>query len=200
LHLKRDRREGKMKIAAMMMWTVIAGTSSKSEAAGQAADQRVRACVENAAGFDVLPLAEQTASKMFAEAGVTIDWRRGVAGCPAPGILISLSSQAPADVPPDALAYALPYDGSHIVIFYDRLQRRVRPAEISSLLAHVLVHEITHILQGINRHSPRGVMKAHWNGPDYQAMRWKPLSFTPEDIDLIHRGLAAWVARAASAH
>jgi hypothetical protein len=199
LHLKRDRREGKMKIATMTMWAVMAGAFSQSEAAGQTADQRVSVCVESAAGFDVLPLAEQTASKMLAEAGVTIDWRHGLAGCPAPGILISLSSKAPADVPPDALAYALPYDGSHIVIFYDRLQRRVRPAEISSLLAHVLVHEITHILQGISRHSPHGVMKAHWNGPDYQAMRWKPLSFTPEDIDLIHRGLAAWVARAASA-
>jgi len=189
-----------MKIATMTMWAVITGAFSQSEAAGQTADQRVSVCVESAAGFDILPLAERTASKMFAEAGATIDWRRGLGECPSPGILISLSSQVPADVPPDALAYALPYDGSHIVIFYDRLQRRVRPAEIAALLAHVLVHEITHILQGISRHSLHGVMKAHWSGPDYQAMRWKPLSFTPEDIDLIHRGLAAWAARAASAH
>jgi hypothetical protein len=155
-------------------------------------------CVEKGAGFDVLPLAEQLASKMFAEAGVTVDWRHGLAGCPARGILISLSSQAPADVPPDALAYALAYEGSHIVIFYDRLQRRVQAAQIPSLLAHVLVHEMTHILQAISRHSGQGIMKAHWDGSDYQAMRFKPLSFTPEDIELIHRGLAERTARAAS--
>jgi hypothetical protein len=28
------------------------------------------------------------------------------------------------------------------------------------VLAHVLVHEITHILQGIDRHSESGVMKS----------------------------------------
>jgi len=188
-----------MKIVTMTMWTMIAGACSQSGAAGQTADQRVNVCVENVIGFDSLPLAQQTASKMFAEAGVKFYWHRGLAGCPLPAILISLSNQAPSDVPADALAYALPFDGSHIVILSDRLQRRVQPAEISSLLAHVLVHEITHILQGISRHSASGVMKAHWDGPDYQTMRFKPLTFAPEDIDLIRRGLAAWAARAAQA-
>jgi len=71
--------------------------------------------VENNAGFSVLPLAEETASKMFGEAGVTIDWRSGLVGCPPQGILISLfgpSDHAPADLAPSALAYALPYEGS----------------------------------------------------------------------------------------
>ena len=40
-------------------------------------------------------------------------------------------------------------------------------------------------------------MKAAWDGSDYPAMRWKPLAFTPEDIDLIHRGLAGRGAQAA---
>jgi hypothetical protein len=82
------------------------------------------------------------------------------------------------------LAYPLPYEGSHILILYDRLLRKFQEGGISSLLAHVLVHEDTHILQGIHRHSDRGVMKANWDGSDYKAMRWKPLSFTAEDIDL----------------
>ena len=187
-----------MKIATMTMWAVMAGAFSQSDGAGQTADRSVSVCVEKGAGFDVLPLAEQIASKMFAEAGVTVDWRHGLAGCPAQGVLISLSDRAPADVPPDAMAYALAYEGSHIVIFYDRLQRRVQAAQISSLLAHVMVHEMTHILQAISRHSGQGIMKAHWDGPDYQVMRFKPLSFTAEDIELIHRGLAERAARATS--
>jgi hypothetical protein len=185
-----------MRIAAMTMWAVMAGAFTQSDGAGQTADQRVSVCVEKGAGFDVFPLAEQIASKMFADAGVTVDWRLGLAGCPEQGILIGLSGQAPVDLPADALGYALAYEGSHIVIFYDRLQRRVQAAQISSLLAHVLVHEMTHILQGISRHSGQGIMKAHWDGPDYQVMRFKPLSFTPEDIHLIHRGLADRAARA----
>src|SRR5256885_3999264 len=176
-----------MSIAVIMMLTATVAVAAQGRGASRTEDKSVSVCVENTAGFDVLPLAQHTASKMFAEAGVTIDWHRGLMGCPAEGILISLSlDHAPADLPPQALAYALPYEGSHIVIFYDRLQQKVKPVQISSLLAHVLVHEVTHILQGIHRHSRRGLMKATWDGSDYQAMMWKPLPFTPEDIELIH--------------
>jgi len=86
---------------------------------------------------------------------------------------------------------------AHIVIFYDRVQQAAHPDLIPCLLAHVLVHEITHILQGFSRHSDQGVMKASWDGSDYSAMAWKPLAFAREDIDLIHLGLAARAARAA---
>jgi hypothetical protein len=186
-----------MNITVMTMLAAAIGMSGQGNSvAGRIADKSV--CVANDVGFDVLPLAQQIASKMFAEAGVLIDWRHGLAGCPDQGILVSLSGQAPADLPPNAMAYALPYEGSHIVIFYDRLKRKVQGTETSSLLAHVLVHEMTHILQGIHRHSNRGIMKANWDGFDYQAMKSKPLSFTLEDIDLIHRGLAARATRAAS--
>ena len=57
------------------------------------------------------------------------------------------------------------------------------------ILAHVLVHEITHILQGIDRHSESGVMKASWTNQDYKAMAWKPLPFTPQDTRLLQLGL-----------
>jgi hypothetical protein len=51
----------------------------------------------------------------------------------------------------------------------------------------VLVHEITHILQGVDRHSESGIMKAQWTIDDYRAMASKPLSFTPLDVKLIQR-------------
>src|SRR5689334_16961269 len=108
-------------------------------------------------------LAEQVASQMISAAGVGIDWRQGLSGCPVEAIRITLSAlsdHAPADLPANAMAYALPYEGNHIVIFYDRLQRKVKGTQIASLLAHVLAHEVTHILQGIHRHSDRGLMKA----------------------------------------
>jgi hypothetical protein len=58
------------------------------------------------------------------------------------------------------------------------------------LLAHVMVHEIAHILQGVYRHSDNGVMKAVWTGQDYSQMRVGALPFAPEDVELIHLGLA----------
>jgi hypothetical protein len=60
-----------------------------------------------------------------------------------------------------------------------------------ALLAHVMVHEVTQVLQGVNRHSDVGVMKAHWEQKEYNQMQWKPLPFTPHDVALVKAGLRA---------
>jgi hypothetical protein len=57
--------------------------------------------------------------------------------------------------------------------------------------AHVLVHEIAHILQESDQHSESGVMKAVWTHPDYVRMRTETLSFTPGDVKLIQLGVAS---------
>jgi hypothetical protein len=51
----------------------------------------------------------------------------------------------------------------------------------SDVLAHAMTHEITHLLQGIARHSGIGVMKAHWESKDFDLMVQHPLPFAPED-------------------
>jgi hypothetical protein len=50
------------------------------------------------------------------------------------------------------------------------------------------VHEISHVL-GINRHSESGVMRASWSDDEKTQMVERPLSFTPNDVELIHRGM-----------
>ena len=97
---------------------------------------------------------------------------------------------------PGALAYALPYEGAHVQLFYDRITEAGDSALLSRLLAHVLVHEITHILQRSSRHSTHGIMKARWDREDYVQMKLMPLPFADEDIDLIRKGLAARAPRA----
>jgi hypothetical protein len=56
-------------------------------------------------------------------------------------------------------------------------------------LAHVMAHEIAHVLQGVIRHSDSGILKAHWSGTDCARVASFPLMFTREDAILIHRGL-----------
>ena len=113
-------------------------------------------------------------------------------------IRISFSQQTEREFLPEALAYAKPYEGVHIVVFYDRLQQRGQPNRLPSLLAHVMVHEITHILQGEHRHSESGVMKACWTTDDFNEMAFKPLPFTHMDVELIHNGLDAREIRMAA--
>jgi hypothetical protein len=139
------------------------------------------------------PMARGLATKMFASIGVIIDWRNPRA-CPAEAIIIRLIDSAPENVSRGALADALPFEGIHIRVFCDRI-RRHDSRLVPFLLAHVLVHEITHILQGIARHSEGGMMKADWKLDDFSEMLFKPLRFEDRDVELIRHGLAARAAR-----
>jgi hypothetical protein len=67
---------------------------------------------------------------------------------------------------------------------------------VPRVLGHVLAHEIGHVLQGTGRHSPSGVMKAHWDEDDYIIMRSKNIEFTREDAVAIASHLAQNRARA----
>jgi hypothetical protein len=137
---------------------------------------------------------------------VRLVWRTGE---PAAGVRsgnavivqVGFTNQVPTDQKPAALAYAMPFavDANVIRVFYERLRsvagdrRSLEP----TLLAHVLAHEIGHILQRSNQHSGTGVMKAHWDTPEFDAMAGKPMAFEPADVKLIHSGLESRKAQAA---
>jgi hypothetical protein len=140
-----------------------------------------------------LKLAQLIAKRMFADINVSINFH-DADKCPANQnqvIQIHLNTGVPAERFAGALAFAMPYEGIHIQVFVDRIRKMVDSKRVPILLAHVLVHEITHILQGVNRHSACGIMKAKWDRDDYRKMWWKPLTFTEKDIKLIHLGLEA---------
>jgi hypothetical protein len=151
-------------------------------------------CSDTTADIGLNFRARTIATQMFAGIGVAIEWRPADS-CPAGALRISHSTSTPAKLMPGALAYALPYEGTHIVVFYDRVQAAVEPTRVPALLAHVLAHEVTHILEGTTRHSAEGVLKAHWTEDDYSQMCWKPLKFADEDVVLIHNGLERRAAR-----
>jgi hypothetical protein len=173
----------------MATMAVIAAGMVPAEDTVQAAQRHVNVCVEGRVDFGVKP-AQAMASEMFAEIGVTVDWRQGLIECPPQGILISLTDRTPPDLRPGAFAYATLNEGQ-VRLFYDRIAQVKPKLLLPHLLAHVLVHEITHVLEGISRHSAQGVMKAWWTPDDFNMMMWKPLPFTSEDINLIYPGLAA---------
>lgn len=139
---------------------------------------------------DALPVAEHVVGEIFAKIGVNIIWHVGQPKKALPGqtIVLDITADAPATDHPGALAYALEYEGVHIAVFYDRVQSMATRDLVPKLLGHVLAHEITHILEGVNHHSPEGIMKAHWTGEDIAKMAYKPLPFDPADVQLVHLG------------
>jgi hypothetical protein len=147
--------------------------------------------------------AKLVAKGMFASIGVNLLWRASCEeGHEALFINVLLADGERVNDADGPLAEAYPFDGltGHITVRYDRVRNSAGVArELEPLLlAHVLVHEITHVLQCLDRHSETGVMKAHWSTDDYYDMRWKPLAFTPEDIELIRLGMQVLRSRVAN--
>jgi hypothetical protein len=153
--------------------------------------QKLTVCVrvKTVERYMIRSSAQDLTTRMFAGIGISLEWKAWDRACEssqAP-VFIELSSGAPDEIKPDALAYALPYQ-SHITVFLDRIETMECPAIV---LAHVMAHEITHVVQGIARHSDTGLMKAHWTSKDFFAMRRRPLPFAREDVILLYIGLVA---------
>ena len=109
---------------------------------------------------------------MFARIGVAVDFRFRPRSCPQGALQIRFTTETPRHFIPGALAYALPYEGVHIPVFYDRIRDAVPPPVVPYLLAHVLVHEIAHILEG--------AQPAFSERCDEGALGWRPIMPVPQ--------------------
>jgi hypothetical protein len=190
-----------MKIAAMM--TMAAMLGSVAWAAAKPGEQKVVACFEQSGrNLTEASQARMIASKLFQLAGVKLEVLSGQRSCEGQRdqvIVVGLSTNTPKHLLPGALAYAREFEGVHIQVFYDRIANLAESRELRLyLLAYVIVHEMTHVLEGYDLHSASGIMKAHWGSPEYGLMRIGQLRFTDEDIKLIHAGLAARAPHSAS--
>jgi hypothetical protein len=134
--------------------------------------------------------AKGVASDIFAGINLKIEWR-SPAKCPAEAIYVSFSNQTPVNEHRGALAYTRPYEGTHIVVFLDRVRNigYMAPYAMARLLGYVLAHEVTHLLEGEVRHSETGIMKGQWGAVEYFKMGRGSLGFAAEDVSLIHKGL-----------
>lgn len=194
------------KIAGIL---VLAGMNVQAAHNSQPPDVTVYLKGDAPPAFAVDNRARAIVNWMYARIGVRLAWSnnapvRGRVSASSVPIEISFVSEGPKNEHPGALAFARPFaDGANaITVMYGQIQTIAgRATHERSLLAHVMAHEIGHVLQSVVEHSEAGVMKAQWSEEDLYAMQKKPLEFTPDDVDRIVRGLTAWKSRiAASSH
>ncbi|MGH7552495.1 MAG: hypothetical protein ACREMQ_05655 [Longimicrobiales bacterium] len=186
MQIRRSRRVGTFATLALLsgLWP-----GAMSAAAEHPLEIRtIAVCMDPGDDFGVIVLgrAREMASAIFKNAGIRIKWLGW--RCSDDVVRITFNARTPYAHMPGTLAYALASTRT-IVVHSERVQRTVESWQEPFLLAHVIAHEITHLLQGEIRHSPAGVMKSQWSQRDYREMEWKRLSFTEEDIRLIHTGL-----------
>lgn len=181
-------------------WVI--GTVMAAGLRAQAADCSVNVYVITGAQTPVVAVSVLSArlkvTAMFRQIGVNVRLRSDIPthdpsdACGAP-IVVQFDDTPGYSVPADTLACALPWreSGAYIHVFFDRVVR-INPnlSFTAALLAHVVVHETTHVLERSDGHSAEGVMKARWSHEDYKQMDHNPLPFAPEDLRLIRQGLA----------
>jgi hypothetical protein len=191
-----------MKLDWLVGISMLAGTCTEAQECRLVVDVRdTGGQVEKDARGEVLMAAETLATKMFR--GIDVDIRfRSASGRPKPvanscgaPILVSINSGAGhSPVSKGAMAYAMPFaaSGTVIHVFMDRVAGSNGVALTTILLAHVMVHEITHVIEKTGEHSPDGVMKAHWERADVEQMKCAPLQFAEKDVEQIHIALARY--------
>ncbi len=137
-----------MKVLPIVAMAMLAG-NARAET-GAALEHVVPVCMSEGVRTPDMYLARAIVSEVFEKIGVNIEWRfqerlcRSLSGV----ISIELSSDTPKNHFPGALAYALPFEGTHIIVFYDRVKGAVQGMLVPHLVALVLAHEIRHVIEG----------------------------------------------------
>jgi hypothetical protein len=177
---------------------MVAATGAWASDGAPASQRVVMACLNPGANASMMYRGQATAARILKQAGIRLAWRGDESACAGGrGLVVTVSRATPVDQHPGALAYALTFERTHIVLLYDRVLNAASPAVTPYLLGHVLAHEIVHMLQGIEQHSAGGVMKARWDNRDYADMQRGGLKLTKDDIELIDHGMERWALRTA---
>lgn len=141
--------------------------------------------VFNDAGISsmILTQAEEIASRVFEESRIHVEW----VNCSPVEETLGHELACPMAAFPDHLhvhivrrsrnmkasvlgvSFLSPEgSGCQADVFYEGIERMYRESLVHTtvILGHVMAHEIGHLLLGINSHSTRGIMRAHWGMED----------------------------------
>jgi hypothetical protein len=178
-----------MKALAIAAVLAVASGASASGPT-QTGEHPLMVCLDPNGKAAVIDPGRAAATRLLKRAGIRLEWRNSERPCLAGGgIVVTVLFATPNHEHPGALAYALPYEHTHIFLLYDRILEAIRRPGVPSLMGYVLAHELGHMLQGVARHSTAGIMKAHWNYLDYTDIQLGHLDFTAADVALIRDGL-----------
>jgi hypothetical protein len=72
--------------------------------------------------------------------------------------------------------------GTYASVFLQPAEEKASEVNLSPIdvLSYAATHEVGHLLLGDQAHTARGLMKAHWEAGDFQAMAQNRLYFVPE--------------------
>jgi hypothetical protein len=145
----------------------------------------------------ILLEAQDRAGHIFRKAGVEIEW----ADCPLndedPSLYpkcatISDTTQLFLRILPDTTAKieegGQAFFAARIAnVFWNRLEKQAQKLQVSAsrFLAHIIAHELGHLLLGSNSHSHVGIMTAQWDALTVTRISQEGLYFSSQQSELI---------------
>jgi hypothetical protein len=176
-------------VAILLAVNLLAGSAGNEDL------NKVRVCLDAGESWAAVDPGRSLATRIFREVGIRLVWHASERSCQGddPSILIRLSRETPKNELPSAFAYAKPFEGRHIVLFYDRMVAAFPPSFLPRATGYVLAHEIGHMLQATDQHNHKGIMKGRWSATEYAAIQTGELKFAEEDVTLIRSGLRRFV-------
>ena len=143
---------------------------------------------------DVLSAAKHEAAAIFARAGIAVIWYDEAPGAPAEyrfAVKIVPNALSHLHAKPHVMGAALREPrgaaGTIVYAFFGRIDDFARGQRVSAgtMLAHVIAHEVGHLLLPTGSHSERGLMRGTWDRAHVDNAVRGELTFTPEEIQTI---------------
>ena len=133
----------------------------------------------------ILNKSQDEVVRIFGDAGLGVGWTQTGASFTV-RIVTSALAYAGASSPVMGVALRKP-SGATAQIFFKQVQdfARTYDVDVSILLAHVIAHEIGHLLLPRMPHSPTGLMKAAWDRAMVREAAAGSLTFTDAQIKRI---------------
>lgn len=176
---------------------------------GAGAQIQVHLYCDVAVPAERLQRARLEADRILRSTGVRLEWsscdpleqRGGENGKPSPHILrlrlYPATAAASFGVADDTFGFALsepaPGFGVFAGIFHQRVEEAARRGGVAAetLLAHVIAHEIGHLLLGGGGHAADGIMRFPWGGRELRRMARGALRFHPRQAKVIDENVRA---------
>jgi hypothetical protein len=172
----------------MKMWMAVAIVAAvvriadAADAVSSPLDLQIRN--ESRAPGHILEQSQEEVARIFARAGLAVRWTEA-----EPQFTVTVVPQvlgySTALSPVMGVARRTP-NGSTVHVFFRQVQdfARVHHVDLSTMLAHVIAHEIGHLLLS-NAHSPTGLMQPAWDTTLVRAAARGSLTFTEAQAAII---------------
>jgi hypothetical protein len=137
--------------------------------------------------------AEREVTRVYQDIGVRVEWdhaaARGAGQAALQIILVAHESGLLRRTHDPIMGAATwtPTGTPVVYVFYQRVEAEAARYSVSVafVLACALAHELGHVLMPERGHSQDGLMRACWNGDDFQRADRGQLRFLPEQVALI---------------